>query len=624
MQNDGLSPTKHPKVYKELVSFNALSKQMKENISNQSEMGTKQVCHRILSGKVVKKYRSVSLISKKVSVARQTVSKYVNCTKPLKPVKMAKLTQAALQLKQQIREYYLRDDNSRMMPGKGDYIKVDGEKVQKKVMNGYIYNIHSKFCAESPNIKVSLSQFYKCRPLHCCLTRFCDRRTCLCQRHQNVALKLQCLKKMGIPIVSNSPDHFEKQTTDEQLDQLLNRITSSTVKVNKWVHRTEGEENCTVLVEVEMSTEDFKAEVKKEFTEFRGHVVRIKIQYEALRHIKANLKEGELLIQMDFAQSLNCTAREAVQNSYFQEPKVSLHPTVVYTNQQHYSYVFVSDSQSHTIQAVLVIVHKLLEIIKRDIVPNITLVYYFTDSPTSQYRNATMFRFIVRHEDIFGFPAEHCCFEAGHGKCVCDAIGGTAKRLADQSVRSHGTLIHNAESFLAWANNSNQKIKYVEYTQQEVDEMKARLDADPALPVPGTMSVHAVRPSGVEDVVSVRATSCHSNECICDGSTRCPGWSDHPVALRYNTQQWIAFKEEEEEDVCLGQVQKQEGATLSVKCVEHIEGSDLYRWCEGAVKQIQRQIVVCKIAKPTILKRKNGSFRFSATTLKKMEKSLNK
>ncbi len=285
MASDGLSPTKHKKVFKELVTFNALSNQIKEHIGNQSEMATKQMGHRFVSGKIVKKYRAVSLLSRKTNVCRKTVSHYVNCNKPLKPMKMSKLSQAGLQLKEQVREYFLRDDNSRMMPGKADYITVQGQKIQKKVLNDYVYNIHAKFCSENPEIKIHLSTFYKCRPACCSLTKFCDRKTCLCQRHQNVALKLQALKKLGINIASTSPDQFAKSTTDEQLDRLLNSITRNTVKLNKWVNRAEGDDNATVLIEVEMSTTEFKVEVKEEITEFRGHIVRIKQQYEAIKHI---------------------------------------------------------------------------------------------------------------------------------------------------------------------------------------------------------------------------------------------------------------------------------------------------------------------------------------------------
>ncbi len=621
MASDGLSPSKHQGVFKELVTFNALSGQIRENIDNQSDMATKQVCHRILSGKVVKKYKSVSLLSSKVNVSRQTVSRYVDCTKPLKPVKFAKLSQASLQLKQQVREYFLRYDNSRMMPGKGDYVMLDGNKVQKKVLNDYVYNIHSKFCAENPHVKVALSSFYKCRPLHCSLTKFCDRRTCLCQRHQNMALKLSSLKKLGLNIVSTSPDRFAEQTTDEQLNELLGGLECTTVKLAKWVHRNDGEDQQrTVLVEVEMPLEEFITEVKSEMKEFRGHVKRIKEQYSALKHIKGNLKEGEVLIQMDFAESYNCTAREAVQNAYFAEPKVSLHPTVVYHNSQHYSYVFVSDSQAHNAQAVLVIISKLMPIIKNEIVNNLKHVIYFTDSPTSQYRNCSIFNAVVNHRQMFGCDAHWNYFEAGHGKGPCDGIGGTAKRLADQSVRSHGTLIHNAETFHAWAGSSNQKIKYVLYSGQEVSDMKASLDADPALTVPGTMTVHSVKPSGTPGMVS-GGTSCYSDTCICGENTRCDGWSDHPVSLIYPTQQWIAFQVEDE--VCLGQVQKQEGAILHVKCVQLSEGSELYNWSDGDCMKIQRQTVLCKIAKPTFLKRRNG-FRFTVTTLNKVDKIVNK
>ncbi len=619
MHSDNLSPSKHPHVFKELIDYNALSSQIKDNIQNQTEMSTKQVCRRIVSGRIVKRYNSMSSIAKKISMSRNTIAKHAKCKLPMKPIKQVKLSFAAAQLKQEVIDFYLRDDNSKMMPGKADYVKVDGAKVQKKVLTDYVYNIHAKFRAENPHTYISLSGFYKYRPGHVCLTKFCDRRTCLCQRHQNVALKLECLKKMGINVCSLSPDSFAEQTDDDALEELLDAITCDTVKLHKWVQRTDGTETRTVLVEVTMSTTDFKTEVIKDIAEFRGHVLRIKIQYKALKHKKANLKPDEVLVQMDFAQSHNCTAREAVQNSYFQEPKVTLHPVVVYNKGQHHVYVFTSDSQSHNAAAVQVIITKLMRIIKAEIVPNPSCVLYFTDSPTSQYRNATMFRLVANHKALFGCDAEWYHFEAGHGKGPCDGIGGTAKRLADQAVRSHGTLIHNAETFHAWASSSGQNMKYVLYSPQEVSDMKASQDADPALPVPGTMTVHAVRSTGNPDIVSVRDTACAGPECICDPlqNVQCSGWSDHPVAKVYNPDQWIGFKEEEDV-VSIGQVQNQEGATLEVKCVELAnDGSGLYQWSN--VKEVNRSAVVCKLAKPTVLKRKNGLLRFTATTLKKIQ-----
>ena len=50
--------------------------------------------------------------------------------------------------------YFLnRDDNSRVMPGKGDYVKVDRVKKQKRILNNYLHNLYLKFISD---IKISL------------------------------------------------------------------------------------------------------------------------------------------------------------------------------------------------------------------------------------------------------------------------------------------------------------------------------------------------------------------------------------------------------------------------------------------------------------------------------------
>ncbi|KAI8517597.1 hypothetical protein Bbelb_036140 [Branchiostoma belcheri] len=72
---------------------------------------------------------------------------------------------------------------------------------------------------------------------------------------------------------------------------------------------------------------------------------------------------------------------------------------------------------------------------------------YWTDSPSSQYRNKTMSSVISEHEALFGIPACWNYFEAGHGKGPCDGIGGIAKRMADQAVTIQGTTIQDAHEF---------------------------------------------------------------------------------------------------------------------------------------------------------------------------------
>ena len=63
------------------------------------------------------------------------------------PVKSKKLTDAIV-------AFLERGDNSRVMPGKDDFVNCNGEKVQKHYLNDYIHNLHAKFRTENPDIRV--------------------------------------------------------------------------------------------------------------------------------------------------------------------------------------------------------------------------------------------------------------------------------------------------------------------------------------------------------------------------------------------------------------------------------------------------------------------------------------
>ena len=82
-------------------------------------------------------------------------------------------------------------------------------------------------------------------------------------------------------------------------------------------------------------------------------------------------------------------------------------------------------------------------------------VHHWTDSPTSQYRNKTIFSIVSRHEEHSDAKAAWNYFETGHCKEPYDGIGGIAKRLADEAVRQEKVSIHDA--FMTWAENNQQE-----------------------------------------------------------------------------------------------------------------------------------------------------------------------
>ena len=107
---------------------------------------------------------------------------------------------------------------------------------------------------------------------------------------------------------------------------------------------------------------------------------------------------------------------------------------------EHTSKVFVSDELGHNLATVFAIMKKLVSEMKT-VTPNIKHIHYYTDSPTSQYRNKSIFYIVSCHKSLFGISASWNYFEAGQGKGPCDRVGGSVKRMADEAVKQRKVVI---------------------------------------------------------------------------------------------------------------------------------------------------------------------------------------
>ena len=249
--------------------------------------------------------------------------------------------------------------------------------------------------------------------------------------------------------------------------------------------------------------------------------------------LKKNLRENDALIQMDFSENFVCQSAEEIQSAYWNSTSVTLHPVVVYYNcnssigkPEHKSFVFVSDVSDHSAKAVVTIIQKLVPLLTAQ-VPNLATVHYWTDSPSSQYR--FIFSTLCRHNDLFGVNACWNYSECGHGKSVCDGIGGTAKRQAADAVKQAKATIQDARDFFSWASSQEKEITYIFYSQEEYEDACRMLSTFDCKPVPGTMHTHAVVPLDQTHLL-VWPLSCY-----CDNyfkGDRCEGWVKRTVQLK--------------------------------------------------------------------------------------------
>lgn len=269
---------------KKLLFSNAMVQEVCKATATKYGKNKKLAPKIIAGGKIMKKYRLLNILSSETGLTRRSLQ-----------VKACVAERKSAKLKQQLR---------RMMPGKADFKMVDGVKQQKRYLNDYMNNLFLKFKAENPTVKISRSLFCQLPPKHILTTSFTSRNTCLCQRHQNMALKLRSLKAMSIN-ASTSPDVFVSSCDGEALDNLLNKC-HDTVKYSKysqWKRVEVDDKKNMKILEFQVSKAEFVKIFKEETKKFEAHAYRVKIQYCQLKDLKANLPDGHVIIHMDFAEN---------------------------------------------------------------------------------------------------------------------------------------------------------------------------------------------------------------------------------------------------------------------------------------------------------------------------------
>jgi hypothetical protein len=85
-------------------------------------------------------------------------------------------------------------------------------------------------------------------------------------------------------------------------------------------------------------------------------------------------------------------------------------------------------------------------------VPYISKVYYFSDGPSAQYKNKSIFIHLCHHNGDFWINAEWHFFVTSHEKGLCDGVGVTIKCLAACSSLQHHQIWTPAQLY-SWAKN---------------------------------------------------------------------------------------------------------------------------------------------------------------------------
>ena len=405
-----------------------------------------------------------------------------------------------------VRQMYEDDEYSRLLPGKRDCVSVVHGKQweQKRLMLLTVSQLYAAFkrkYASEPNIKIGISKFYALRPKWCIPAgKSGTHAVCCCTIHENVkllcdALSSQihykdlvslavceldsrdcCLLKCDLcPSIDYMKAYLLTYYPDYESDDEL------TVTFKEWVSVDRAD-----LVQKTLPVMDFIDHLLDKLYKLIPHSYIARKQAAYFKDRKANLKAGEVLCCMDFAENYSYVIQNEIQGYHWTNKYCTVHPCVCYfkvknangdLETRHKSFCFLSEEVVHNVPMVHAFQTRLMVLLK-DEVGEIVSVEYITDGCAEQYKNFKSFCNIVYHVDDHGVPCIWSFYATSHGKSACDGLGGSIKRrTADESLRrpaSNG--ITNVHQMLEYCQSAFTDVHFEVTTKQDIDRSSATIE----------------------------------------------------------------------------------------------------------------------------------------------------
>jgi len=428
--------------------------------------------------------------------------------------------------KELVIDFYNNDENSRMLPGKKDYVsvKINGkrEHVQKRLVLCNLSELYALFKEKYPDAKVGLSKFSELRPRNCILAGASGTHTvCVCVYHENVKLMLNAIDVKRITSESDFPiAHYEdaikmtvcESTTDdcfwgicedcpgpEALQSFLNDVLEEHCIERVTYQVWQQTDRSTLHTEV-AEADDFVEQLCSHLMLLKPHSYVAKKQSSFYNHLKENLLNGEILITCDFAENYAFVAQNAAQSFHWNNNQATIFTVVVYYRKngelRHDSIAIISDNLAHDTVAVYEYQKIVIAFLKINHEPK--KLYYFTDGASQHFKNKYNFSNLLHHQKDFGLLAEWHFHATSHGKGPCDGIGGNLKRLAARASlqKSSDDQILTPHALFKWAENNLPKTTcfFSSKLDHEVTAKILKTRFEGAKTFAGTKKFHAVIP----------------------------------------------------------------------------------------------------------------------------------
>ena len=219
------------------------------------------------------------------------------------------------------------------------------------------------------------------------------------------------------------------------------------------------------------------------------HYYRKRIQDATYReHIKG-LKDGELVIHVDYSENYKNKKQSEINAGYYGQGQFSLFTVAIYMKQNDdtvcKNYALITRENDHSCNISFELNNFILSTMQANY--DIKTVKFWSEGCVSQFRS--QFDFFMLSKVDHSINIEWNYFEANHGKGVVDGIGGTVKHAVYSHVLTNRVVIKSPKQLAEYVNEILPKIT-VQYVENESMELRYQSECqEKAKKVKGTLKV---------------------------------------------------------------------------------------------------------------------------------------
>ncbi|XP_022194488.2 uncharacterized protein LOC111052160 isoform X2 [Nilaparvata lugens] len=536
-------------VARTLTFHNAMTSSIKENYMGAKSKIVKRHISSALSSKLILRYRFQTMIGRTLGLS---------CCQRLLQKRQLKDNKRRFL----IESFFLSEDVSRTTAGIKETVTRKKIKKQKRYLLSDMKTLFKKFI-KLHGRGISYTTFTRFRPFYVLKPTEVTRNTCLCKQHTNIELKAAKLRQMNL-IDEKDPHKLYPLTVCDKSNcqcmynmcQICKTLTvplkdfegNNEVKWEKWVTAKEIRQKkkngevvsvpvqITSKVTVDGTLSQLTKEFHEEITLLKKHAFNIKIQNKGYDDVKTNLKRNEAILHADFSENYSCKLASEVQSFHFggSRNQVTLHTGIMYTStEKPLPFATVSPNKEHGPAAIWAHLKPVLEYLKIEH-PDVSTVHFFSDGPSSQYKQKQNFYLFTTQVYELGFQnATWSFFESSHGKGAPDGVGGALKRMANHYV-AHGCDITDATVFFNLMKEKS-KIKLFYVTDNDIEQSFENLPSIPLKTIAGTRGIHQVITYKKNEMI-FRPLS-----CFCDANK----WEEGLTCKCYFPAESVSFTEKQ-------------------------------------------------------------------------------